>query len=85
MRLSMNKEDICEPVEVPKENWSEVLSTVIKSSIEGADRIGDNLKKQCIDYFEQLETNRDKAIEILKLCNSKCSKETISILERGKE
>lgn len=56
----MNKEDICEPVEISKENWSKVLSTVIKSSIECADRIGDNLKKQCIDYFEQLEKNRDE-------------------------
>ena len=66
MRLSMNKEDICEPVEIPKENWSEFLSTIIKSSIECADRIGENLKKQCIDYFEQLETNRDEAIKYLK-------------------
>ena len=37
------------------------------------------------DRVVKLETNRDEAIEILKLCNSQCSKETISILERGKE
>lgn len=42
-----------------------------------------------IDFYEQklnqLETNRDEAIEILKLCNSQCSKEAISKLKRGKE
>lgn len=37
-----------------------------------------------LDYINQLETNRDEAIAILKLCNSQCSKEAISKLERGK-
>lgn len=30
--------------------------------------------------LESLRENRDKAIEILKLCNSQCAKETIEIL-----
>ena len=41
--------------------------------------------KQLKEKVNQLETNRDEVIEILKLCNSQCSKEAISILERGKE
>lgn len=65
MRLSMNKDDICEPIEIPKENWSEFLSTIIKGSIRRDDVIGSNLKQQCINYFEQLETNRDEVIELL--------------------
>lgn len=40
---------------------------------------------ELLDKVNQLETNIDEAIEILKLCNSQCSKETISKLERGKE
>lgn len=33
---------------------------------------------------KQLQTKIDKAIEVLKLCNSKCSKEVIQIL-KGEE
>lgn len=36
------------------------------------------------DKINDLQQRIDKAIEILKLCNSKCAKETIAILG-GKE
>lgn len=49
-----------------KENWGKFLSEIIKSSINNFDMIGDNLRVQCIKYFEQLETNRDDAIEYLR-------------------
>lgn len=42
-------------------------------------------KSRLAKKLNQLETNIDESIEILKLCDSQCSKETISILERGKE
>ncbi len=34
---------------------------------------------------QELKDRTDKAIEILKLCNSKCSKEAIEILKGDKE
>jgi hypothetical protein len=40
---------------------------------------------ECARLLNQLETNRDEAIELLKLCNSQCLKEAIPKLERGKE
>ena len=47
-----------------------------------------NIYKDWVDALQtkvnQLETNIDEAIEILKLCSSQCSKEVISILERSK-
>lgn len=37
-------------------------------------------KYELIEYVEDLQQRIDKAIEILKLCNSQCAKETIEIL-----
>lgn len=101
MRLSMNKEDICKPIKIPKEKRNEFLSTIIKSCISNSNIIGENLEKECIDYFELLETNRDEAIELLRSNNIEVLKyydepsetgsyelvtiEMLSLLERGKE
>ena len=40
-----------------KENWNKFLSEIIKSSINRDEMIGDNLRTQCVEYFEQLETS----------------------------
>lgn len=93
MRLSMNKEDICEPIKIPKEKRNEFLSTIIKSCISNSNIIGKNLEIECINYFEQLETNRDEAIEFIKKKKLNCElygeqtfsvDDLLSILERGK-
>lgn len=42
----------------------------------------DEIKIQFIDpHLDKLESRINKAIDILKLCNSKCSKEVIEILK----
>lgn len=40
--------------------------------------------KALLEYLFTLEEQRKKAIEVIKLCNSKCSKEVLSI-SRGEE
>ncbi len=50
-----------------KKERNEFLSNIIKCSIRNFDRIGENLAEQCVDYLEQLETNRDEAIEKIEL------------------
>lgn len=47
----------------------------------GQELYEDYLKEQLEDYKQRNE----KAIEILKLCNSKCAKETINILKGDKD
>ena len=85
----MNKEEI---IARPYEEYYEMIKDMSKDNmIQGLY----DLSKNCIEYQnyinqleeenKQLKINRDESIEILKLCNSQCSKETISILERGKE
>ena len=85
----MNKEDICEPIKIPKEKRNEFLSTIIKSCISNSNIIGENLEIECINYFEQLETNIEKAIEVLKRNRTSNpyleTSDLIRLLERGKE
>lgn len=76
-----------------KENWNKFLSEIIKSSINNFDMIGDNLRVQCVEYFEQLETNIEDAIGYIKYCQTSDkdifpvieAEKMIEILERGKE
>lgn len=49
-----NKEDITQPVIIPKENWEDTLQQVIKSCVKNEEHLGKNLKQQCIDYLEEL-------------------------------
>lgn len=40
-----------------------------------------NMLLECGAEINALEKRKDKAIEVLKLCNSQCAKETIEILK----
>ena len=87
----MNKEvkDLIEPYNpnIKKGTWyvtsgtRDVKKPYLLDRLEELEAENKLLKQK----LNQLETNIDEAIEILKLCNSQCSKEAISILERGKE
>ena len=61
----------------------------IKAGIDiGLNRLGEINELIITDekerYIIELLNRIDKAIEILKLCNSQCAKETIEILKGGK-
>ena len=45
--------------------WNETLKMFITGAINDASHIGDNLKKQCIDYIEQLQQENK---ELKKYC-----------------
>lgn len=70
MRLSMNKQDICEPIEIPREKFKEMLGEVIKATIIGEEHLGDNLKKQCVDYIDKLNLYKDVIEEVSKKLKS---------------
>ena len=61
--------------ELAKYSIQELTSLVIKFKEQN---------KQLVNVILNQDKIIDKAIEILKLCNSKCAKETIDIL-RGKD
>ena len=67
------------------EHWENYYSNVpIKCIFE--DLVIDiNEIKRLTNENQELKDRIDKAIEILKLCNSKCSKEAIEILKGDKE
>lgn len=50
----------------------------------GQDDIRDYIMKKDYEIYK-LQQKIDKAVEILKLCNSKCAKETIDILRGNDE
>ena len=55
MRLNCyGKEDITKPIEIPKENWKEFLQEIIKGTIQNEEHLGKNLKRQCIEYLDNL-------------------------------
>lgn len=62
----MNKEEI---------KLTEYLHNIIENNMSLRNE-NDRLWKQKLEYIDKIS----KAIEILKLCNSKCAKETIEIL-----
>lgn len=66
MRLSMNKQDICEPIEIPREKFKEMLGEVIKATIIGEEHLGDNLKEQCVDYIDELNLYKKVVAEVKK-------------------
>ena len=36
---------------------NDMLKQIIIDTIKGEEHLGENLKKQCVDYIEQLQTN----------------------------
>ena len=62
----MNKQDICEPIEIPREKFKEMLGEVIKATIIGEEHLGDNLKKQCVDYIDELNLYKEVVKEEVK-------------------
>lgn len=59
----------------------EMVGTFTLERINMISDILTNLQEEKEDYKQRNE----KAVEILKLCNSKCAKETISILKGDKD
>ena len=51
------KGDICKPISVNKDEWKQVLQSLIISTIEQEEHLGKNLKKQCTDYLKSLFKN----------------------------
>ena len=90
----MNKEEIKRPGQIldyvdTKEHLVELFNyiTNLQEENKKLKEYREGYRKE-IDYWRiQFSNNKDiidKAIEVLKLCNSKCAKETINIL-RGKD
>lgn len=57
----------------------EEIEYPIEEELEEFMQLSNNLMQE----NQQLQERIEKAIEILKLCNSKCAKETIEILKGG--
>lgn len=43
-----------------------LLINIIKDTISGEEHLGNKLKEKCIDYVDNLQQIRDKAIECIK-------------------
>ena len=83
----MNKEEFLKAIEnVTKTDSINPISAYNSINVEDLANAVDRFKK-VPTYDELLKENQkykeviDKAIEILKLCNSQCAKETIDILK----
>lgn len=55
-----NKEDITQPVTIPKDNWKDTLQQIIKGCVKNEKNLGKNLKQQCIDYLDKLFKEKNK-------------------------
>ena len=66
---------------ISKMNLISVVQQLLKEDIETIQGYVEMIEEE----NQELKDRIDKAIEILKLCNSKCSKEAIEILKGDKE
>ena len=83
VKFELKLEKWIEPLGFNKEYWKLLYDyiTNLQEENENITKLKERyqLEKEC--YTQRI----DKAIEILKLCNSKCAKETIEILQGSDE